>query len=315
MQTIEQQLSKVDINLLIVFQVLMQKGSVTKAADHLFISQPAMSGKLQHLRELFDDPLFVRTPQGVTPTPKAMQLLAPVNAILAQLSTLILQPVFTPEQAVGDISIQIPDSFSIALIPALYRRLRRSAPQLKLTSDNTTEQHLDLLARGRADFSVYVADDYGSDFMTYALGTSSTVCWMRSDHPLEGNDTVAIDDVLKYPLAELTFSPPTSGSHLPTETIKLLMEINALHHLDAASKVGSTQLLTLLSIVLETDTLLLGAPYLSRFISPQYGLTYRPVAEYIDLRIPFVLIQHRRTETSPVHSWLREQIIDCWPQV
>ncbi|NBA32337.1 LysR family transcriptional regulator, partial [Aeromonas caviae] len=70
-------LHQLDLNLLLAFDALMTQGSVTRAAESLFISQPAMSHSLGRLRAFLGDPLLVRTPQGMLPTPRAQRLLHP----------------------------------------------------------------------------------------------------------------------------------------------------------------------------------------------------------------------------------------------
>ena len=75
-------LRRVDLNLLIVFETLMHERSVTRATEKLFLGQPAISAALSRLRTLFDDPLFVRTAQGMVPTPMAQNIIGPVRNAL-----------------------------------------------------------------------------------------------------------------------------------------------------------------------------------------------------------------------------------------
>jgi len=74
MQFNEDLLAKTDLNLLVVFMVIFREGSVSRAANFLDVHQPAVSGSLARLRQLFDDPLFLRTAHGVLPTPKAERI-------------------------------------------------------------------------------------------------------------------------------------------------------------------------------------------------------------------------------------------------
>ena len=76
-------LSRIDLNLLVALQILLEEQSVTKAADRLFITQPAMSKTLQRLRELFDDPLFIRSGRGLVPTPRAVELEKQLPVVLS----------------------------------------------------------------------------------------------------------------------------------------------------------------------------------------------------------------------------------------
>lgn len=309
MSSVEQQLAKVDLNLLNVFIVLMEERSVTGAAERLFVSQPAMSNKLQRLRDLFDDPLFIRTQHGLAPTPKAMELIVPLRVALSQISTTVYSAPFTPENATERINLQIPDSLSVALFPVLYSKLSISAPKLTLTSDNTTNHHLELLASGEADFSLWIDEDYGNDFVTFELGSTPSFCWMRKDHPLSKAKTISVQDMLAYPLVELSVSKPIPKIRTNTKALEQILEP---YHLDNTNIVGSSQLLSLLAIVLNSDALFMGTPYLSTLDPINHALAYKQVNEFADIRVPLILIQHRMTESSKLHTWLREQIIDSW---
>lgn len=309
METSDKLLGRIDLNLLYAFQVLMEEQNVSRAAERMYITQPAMSNKLHRLRDIFGDPLFVRGSHGLTPTPRALQLSSSVGTALAQLARTIQGPPFDPAQCRGTINIQIPDSFSIALLPPLYERMTLHAPDLRLTSDNTTDIHLELLATGRADFSVYIADNYGEEFLTYRLGSISTVCWMRDNHPLNTRQSLSIEEVLAYPIAELTFVRHGHGFRSQEGLSRRYAELRESFHIDKMTRVGSSQLLTLLAVVLSTNTLLLGAPFLAKMNSKGQGLIYRPVNEYRDIQVPLVLIQHRRTATSAMHTWLRKHIL------
>ena len=80
-------LERVDLNLLVYLDVLLRERNVTKAADHLGLSQPALSNGLRRLRELFDDPLLIRTSQGMTPTERAEQLRPVLRDVLSIIHT------------------------------------------------------------------------------------------------------------------------------------------------------------------------------------------------------------------------------------
>jgi DNA-binding transcriptional LysR family regulator len=90
-------LQTVDLNLLVVFEALIEERGVTRAANRVGLSQPAMSNALARLRRTFDDPLFVRTPEGMSPTPAAQSLIGPVRSALAQLRDIFEEkPAFAP---------------------------------------------------------------------------------------------------------------------------------------------------------------------------------------------------------------------------
>src|SRR5690349_974701 len=90
---------RVDLNLLVVLQRLLETGSVTAAAERLGLSQPAVSRALGRLREAFADALFVRTPEGLRATPRAEQLRAELAAVLGRVESLLAGTAFTPAES------------------------------------------------------------------------------------------------------------------------------------------------------------------------------------------------------------------------
>ncbi len=108
MKTLEQQLTRLDLNLLVALSVLLNERSVTNAAHLLYVPQPAMSQTLSRLRILFDDPLFHRDPSGLVPTSKALEIEAPLHRLLTDLHQLICAKPFLPEQCEQAFRISFP---------------------------------------------------------------------------------------------------------------------------------------------------------------------------------------------------------------
>ena len=140
----------VDLNLLLVFHVLMQERHVTRASARLFLGQPAVSAALKRLRAAFGDELFVRTAQGMVPTPRAQALAAAITPMLATLQAALTQrPSFDPATSERVFRVGLSDSLEVALMPALLQRLQRSAPQVRLVTRSTDGPS----AAGRLDAS------------------------------------------------------------------------------------------------------------------------------------------------------------------
>ena len=99
------ELARIDLNLLISLQVLLEEGSVSRAAERLFITQPAMSKTLSRLRHLFGDQLFTRTRHGMQPTPRAEQLVSGLAEVLGDIGQLLAQPGFDPHSFKGEITL------------------------------------------------------------------------------------------------------------------------------------------------------------------------------------------------------------------
>ena len=109
-----QKLSRLDLNLLVSLQALLEEKSVTRAAARLFISQPAMSRVLQRLRYQLDDPLFTRTGNELVPTPKARDLQQRLPRLLDGILDMVSEGEFDPTTYVGEITIAVPEFVAIS---------------------------------------------------------------------------------------------------------------------------------------------------------------------------------------------------------
>lgn len=126
-------LRRVDLNLLIVFETLMHERSVTRAAEKLFLGQPAISAALSRLRGLFDDPLFVRTGRSMEPTARATEIFALLSPALDSISTAVSRASeFDPATSTSVFRIGLSDDVEFALLPTLLKRLRSEAPGIVL---------------------------------------------------------------------------------------------------------------------------------------------------------------------------------------
>lgn len=126
-------LRRLDLNLLIVFETLMHERSVTRTAEKLFLGQPAISAALARLRTLFDDPLFVRTGRNMEPTARAQEIFALLSPALDSISTAVSRAAdFVPATSTAVFRIGLSDDVEFALLPPLLRRLRAEAPGIAL---------------------------------------------------------------------------------------------------------------------------------------------------------------------------------------
>lgn len=123
----------VDLNLLVALDALLAERSVSRAAVRLHLSQPATSALLARLRQLFGDPLLLRSARGMLPTPRALELLGPVKQVLDEIDA-IIQPrtAFDPDSAEHTFTLSASDYVEYALLPALVDYLERQAPGVRL---------------------------------------------------------------------------------------------------------------------------------------------------------------------------------------
>src|SRR2546422_2994984 len=189
-----------DLNLLVVFEAVMQDGSVTRAGKRLGMSQPALSHALNRLRYLVKDQLFIRTPTGMVPTPRAEQLALPLRHALAEMQRALEPETFVATQANRRFSIAINNYAAIVLAAPLVAAVSAAAPlvQLDLRPSGTLDV-FDLLDHGGLDIAIGTFDHVGERFGSAALLEDQFVAVMRRDHPAgRGTLSAAAFGALKH---------------------------------------------------------------------------------------------------------------------
>lgn len=147
-------LARIDLNLLVILQVLLEEQSVTRAAYRLNLSQSALSKSLNRLRETLDDPLFQRTSHGLKPTAHAMALSKILPNTLQDLYQLTLPPIFDPATSSRKFTFSMVESAYETLIPSFIGSLLQQAPSIKLDSYLWTGQSFHDLQQGQIDFGI-----------------------------------------------------------------------------------------------------------------------------------------------------------------
>ena len=170
--------------LLLLFEVLYSTGSVTRAAEQLGQSQPTISLWLGKLRQQLRDPLFVRTPGGMKPTPQAEALITPCREVLESLRRLVdWEVAFDPATAQRLFRLCLSDASHITLLPRLLERLREIAPGVRLELariDGHTEQALEI---GEADLAIGFIPWLGGGIYQQVLFPQDWVCLAGPTHP------------------------------------------------------------------------------------------------------------------------------------
>lgn len=178
-------LSNIDLNLLVYFNILLRERNVTKAAEHLGLSQPAMSNGLRRLRKVFNDPLLVRTSKGMMPTDKAKELQPQVQKVLSQIETFIQPTIeFSPGESKRLFRVMASDYAETTLLPRVRSRMTKEAPDTALdilTPSDVTFQDIEL---GNVDLVINRFDQLPQSLHLSTLWSDDFSCVMRADHPL-----------------------------------------------------------------------------------------------------------------------------------
>jgi DNA-binding transcriptional LysR family regulator len=210
-------LSRADLNLLVLFEAVLEERHVGRAADRLNLTASAVSHGLGRLRRLLNDPLFLRTPKGVVPTARATELAAPIADVLAQVRRVIstAEP-FDPARSTRRFTIGAPDGVSAVFLPPLLAELRLAAPgmdisvrQLLPTQGETSPERAwrsafaELEARAM-DIAIIPSDDIPVRFLTRTLYDEDFVVAVRAGHPFADAPTLDRYCTMQHLVVSLT---------------------------------------------------------------------------------------------------------------
>ncbi|MGA0582547.1 MAG: LysR family transcriptional regulator [Castellaniella sp.] len=173
-----------ETKLLRLFDVLYAQGSVTATAQQLGLSQPTISIWLAQLREQLGDPLFVRTPKGMQPTPRAEALISIVRTALDALRQISgVAPEFDPAQSDRHFCIAMSDASHVNLLPQILGHLRQTAASCSLKAGLIDPTLPERLQSGSADLALGLIPELGAGFYQQTLFTQDWVCLTCADHP------------------------------------------------------------------------------------------------------------------------------------
>ena len=178
-------INKIDLNLLVYLDVLLREGSVTKAANRLSITQPAMSNGLRRLRDLFSDPILVRTSEGMTPTKRALELQPVIRDVLGKLENAI-QPEqkFSPLESHRTFRIMASDYAESTLLLLLLKALRERAPNIVLDVITPSDVTFHDVEHGKVDMAINRFDELPLSFHQKVIWYDAFSCVLNRDNPV-----------------------------------------------------------------------------------------------------------------------------------
>ncbi|TXI45167.1 LysR family transcriptional regulator [Methylophilus sp.] len=288
-----------DLNLLRVFIALMEERSVTRAADRLGITQPALSNALNRLRESLQDPLFIRERYGMQPTQKAEALAPVIMGAIGQLDEIVLeQQAFDPTHANLLFTIAPNSYVEYVLIPAVVAKLRLLAPGIKL---RIIPYGNDLAETGVSAGSTALVMgrfvDPPDNLIVQHLMDDRLACVVRADHPTIGDE---ISKAQYEQLKHVNVLPPgrmRAGlfQALDRQGLKREVAVSVTHFLSVPEVIAVTDYCTTLPI------------QICRRLANDARLKILPTP--VDLgTFPVDMAWHVRYRHDPAHRWLRALI-------
>jgi len=292
-----QNIKKIDLNLLMVLDALLDEHNATRAATRLGYTQPTISGMLARLRDLFADPLFVRTQRGLLPTPRAQALAVPLKQLLADSQRLVRREIFDPANAEVTFTISSNDYMQHALLVPFVKVLRSEARQVRLAIAPAIIEGLGgALARGQIDLAVTIPEFAMSDLPSRLLYREHYVVAVRPQHPLAHRGTMTVERFCGY---DHVLVSPTGGSFGgPTD--------EALARLKLRRNVRySVPSFLLIPEILQTDDLVALVP--SRLLRESKKLVVlKPPIEVPGFDV--IAVWHPRVDKDVAHRWLRSRL-------
>lgn len=197
-----------DLNLLRVFDVMLEERSVTRAGSRLGLSQSAVSHALNRLRYVLNDELFIRGPSGMAPTSRAVEMGPQVHAALVQLQAAIAPADFAPATSERRFVLVAGTYACAVLAPPLVSRLAAEAPLAELLIGQYTPDVFDRLDAHRVDFIVGGVVAAPSRFVREMIATERLAWLVRADHPIAQLDQVDLEDLISSPHVVISSSIP-----------------------------------------------------------------------------------------------------------
>ena len=291
-------LNTFDLNLLLVFEAVQRRRSVTKAADDLGLSQPAMSHALKRLRVRLNDQLFIRTPEGMAPTPRAEQLAEPIRRSLMELQRTLDAEEFVPATADRRFTIAVNNSAAIVLVDTISCDVGALAPNMRLAI--VPRGNLDVAASldlGELDLALISQPIPGARFSSQVLTEDQCVVVMRRGHPLARGEldpgALAAAPHLLISSSDHDFSFVDEELRARGLTRKVMLE---------------APFLSAGAILTHSDMVVI----MERRVAEALGRAHQ--IETAALPFPStiqrsVMVWHCRFDDHPAHKWLRTRII------
>jgi DNA-binding transcriptional LysR family regulator len=295
-------LSSLDLNLLVVFDALLKDRNVTTAARRIGLSQPAMSSALGRLRRTFNDPLFVRTGQGMQPTPYAQMLGPPIQRACELVAdSLEIDTSFDPGSADRAFQFYMTDIGEAVYLGKILNALAQRAPKVTVKVMRIPEHgEQAAMAAGDVDLAVGFFPDLKAGFYQQRLYLDEFVCVLRADHRLaKGQLTLKQFTEMRHAVVS------TVGTgHEPT-----IVRAMARHRLKPALTIPHFMAVPV--IISQTDHVVIVPGRLGRVFSSYPGIQVVPSP----IRIPSFEIKqhwHERYHLDPANRWLRALVAELF---
>lgn len=290
-----------DTHLLRCFESLMAERSVSRAAERMNLSQPAMSHALARLRRLFDDPLLLRAQSAMVPTRRALALREPVRRILAEIDPMVSRPAaFRPETSRMKFVLTVPEYVEYVLAPRLCARLQQEAPGIDIELRTPQpERAPEWLESGEIDFRLACLRNPPRALHAKLLFRDTFVCLVRKGHPqIRGG--ITLEQYLTLPHVRSRFVRNSTSGRVIDETV-------AAHGGKLRIALLMQNFLTVFYTMAHSDLIATVPARLARGLAEVLPLqVLESPLNVPDMRIG--VFWHERTHKEASHRWFRQML-------
>ncbi|MBB5372736.1 LysR family transcriptional regulator [Acidocella aromatica] len=288
-----------DLNLLLVFDQMLKKKRVSRVAEALGVTQPAISRSLKRLRALLGDELFHRTATGMEPTAYAEHLAATVRAVLDALHNAINQKFqFDPKTSSRNFTIRMTDIGELMILPRLLQHLSREAPGVSITIIRGNNETLKTdMETGQVDLAIGLIETLEAGFFRRQIFKQGYVCVFRPDHPLAGKPLTLED----FERAEHAVVTAAGTGHaridelIEAQGIKRKVKLRIPNYASLERLLqGSEMIATVPEALVQTNF----SPLTLSYARHPVSLPRLPIEEF----------WHARFHRDPANEWLRNVI-------
>lgn len=291
-------LGAIDLNLLVVFDSIMRDRSVTRAGQRLGLSQPAISHALTRLRHMLKDELFVRSPNGMTPTPRAEQLATPVRIALDGLQQSLEPDHFDPAKDTTTFRIAVDNYAAIVLVAPIAAYVARIAPGVRLDfRPSGTLDVLEQLDRSELHLAMGPSAAQGERFSRRRLLQDQFVVVHRKGHPAAKAREISTERLATLPQLEI------SSAQFGTD----FAETGPAGIKPSSKRAMRAPFLSTAQILATSDLVALLPLNVAKSMTRSHQLVYRRLSRS-PRPIEAAMIWLRRLDNQPAHAWLRDVI-------
>jgi DNA-binding transcriptional LysR family regulator len=288
-----------DLNLLAHFEALIEEAHVSRAAQRVNLSQPAMSLALKRLRQMFEDPLLVHTPRGMVPTLRAQELLGPVRKMLSQSRALLPKRPFKPSESADTFVVTATNFVASMFLAELAKRFAREAPRAQLNIITAIPYRARRwFEDGTTDIGISYVVLPPDDLHIRYLARERLVCIARRSHPAVDRK-ITLDQLCTLRHVKVRPNTPPFSDVLDRSLAPRGRKVT----------IGLTvaDFLLVPEIVATTDLIAVVPESLVKRLARKRELQVLPVpVDVPPLRLS--MIWHERTHRDPARQWLRDLI-------